>query len=276
MRVIGIDFTSAPSRSKHITQLICDFNDGLLSPIHYARWQDFEHFEEFLREPGPWIAGIDFPFGQSRRFIENSNWPMDWTAYTARLAEMTDKEFQEELELYKIGRAQGDKEHRRKIDILASSISPQKLYGVPVAKMFFQGVRRISRANVTIPHLKRGDLERIVVEAYPGVLARQLIGRQPYKNDTKSKQTPALEAARSEIITLLKNDAVVESHGVELQISKDLTDEMILDASGDLLDALLCAIQAAWSWTKRDEGFGAPPDVDTLEGWIADPMPRPN
>lgn len=40
------------------------------------------------------------------------------------------------------------------------------------------------------------------------------------------------------------------------------------------LDALLCAIQAAWAWTQRDQGFGLPKHVDPLEGWIADPHVR--
>jgi len=33
----------------------------------------------------------------------------------------------------------------------------------------------------------------------------------------------------------------------------------------------LCAIQAAWAWTKREDGYGEPNPVDPLEGWIADP-----
>ena len=37
-------------------------------------WPDFAPFEEALKNPGPWIAGIDFPFGQSRTFIENIGW----------------------------------------------------------------------------------------------------------------------------------------------------------------------------------------------------------
>jgi hypothetical protein len=40
------------------------------------------------------------------------------------------------------------------------------------------------------------------------------------------------------------------------------------------LDALVCAIQAAWAWTRRDHGFGLPEHVDPLEGWIADPHVR--
>jgi hypothetical protein len=46
------------------------------------------------------------------------------------------------------------------------------------------------------------------------------------------------------------------------------------DPSGDQLDALLCAIQAAWGWTQRGNRFGVPLNIDTLEGWIADPACR--
>jgi hypothetical protein len=31
-----------------------------------------------LQRPGLWIADIDFPFGQARRFIETIGWPRSW------------------------------------------------------------------------------------------------------------------------------------------------------------------------------------------------------
>ncbi|GLC37507.1 hypothetical protein PLESTM_000596700 [Pleodorina starrii] len=44
------------------------------------------------------------------------------------------------------------------------------------------------------------------------------------------------------------------------------------DASGDTLDAVLAALQAAWAATRGPEGnWGAPEDVDPLEGWVTDP-----
>jgi hypothetical protein len=48
--------------------------------------------------------------------------------------------------------------------------------------MFFEGLPRLLDAGVTIPYVQVGDPRRIVVEAYPGVLARQLIGRRSYKS----------------------------------------------------------------------------------------------
>src|SRR5882757_3119967 len=54
----------------------------------------------------------------------------------------------------------------RRTDTLARSLSPQKLFGIPVGKMFFEGAPRLLRSGVTIPALQAGDPIRIVVEAY--------------------------------------------------------------------------------------------------------------
>ncbi len=40
----------------------------------------------------------------------------------------------------------------------------------------------------------------------------------------------------------------------------------------DALDLVLCAVQAAWAYTKRDEGWGVPGECDRDEGWILDPQ----
>ena len=88
-------------------------------------------------------------------------------------------------------------------DKAAGAISPQKLYGTPVGLMFFEGAPRLSAAGVTIPGLQAGDPERIVVEAYPGVLARALIGRRGYKQDTKAKQTAEQAQARRDLLSAL-------------------------------------------------------------------------
>ena len=80
MRVYGIDFTSSPRRSKPITCLACDLEGDVLTSGTLHEWRSFEGFEAALREPGPWIAGIDFPFGMARRFIETIGWPATWQA----------------------------------------------------------------------------------------------------------------------------------------------------------------------------------------------------
>jgi hypothetical protein len=103
------------------------------------------------RSTGPWIAGIDFPFGQARRFIETIGWPCGWADYVRHAQSLTRSGFREALNAYRKTRRSGDKEHRRQTDIAAGSVSPQKLYGVPVGLMFFEGAPRLVASNVTIP-----------------------------------------------------------------------------------------------------------------------------
>lgn len=266
MRIYGIDFTSRPRRRKPITCLETTLDGNTLRAGALHEWQDFNAFEEALHRPGPWIAGIDFPFGQSRTFIENIGWPATWAGYVDHAKSLGRKGFRDALDRYREGRPAGDKEHRRQSDIAAGSISPQKLYGVPVGLMFFEGAPRLLAAGVTIPGLQNGDPDRIVVEAYPGILARKLINR-PYKQDTKSKQTPEQLAARRDILQKIERGTLIAEYGLRIEAPRTLAD----DPTGDHLDALLCAIQAAWAWLKREDGYGAPRGFDPLEGWIADP-----
>ena len=58
------------------------------------------------------------------------------------------------------------------------------------------------------------------------------------------------------------------SAGEPLGIRLDFRDEaaLIADGSGDLLDAAICAVQAAWA--TRQPGYGIPADAPAGEGWI--------
>jgi hypothetical protein len=276
MRVFGIDFTSRPKPSKcskHIVCLNCTLDGHVLRVGEFEECteEDFSDFEEMLGRPGPWIAGIDFPFGQARKFIERQGWPSEWKAYVNHAASLGRRGFCHTLDTYRKKYQKGDKEHRRKTDSAAKSVSPQKLYGVPVGLMFLEGAPRLVRSNVTIPHLQVGDPERIVVEAYPGVLARNIIQRRSYKSDAKKNQTPERQAARFDILKGLREGAAEELYGLKLDVSDERSNEFCEDPSGDRLDALLCAVQAAWAWQNRSRGFGAPSNVDNREGWIADP-----
>ena len=45
---------------------------------------------------------------------------------------------------------------------------------------------------------------------------------------------------------------------------------LIDDPTADLLDAVLCAVQAAWASAQPD--YGIPPHCERAEGWIVDPV----
>jgi hypothetical protein len=136
--------------------------------------------------------------------------------------------------------------------------------------MFFEGARRLVEAGVTIPGIRQGDPGRIVVEAYPGALARQLISRTSYKNDGRRKQTQLQFETRHRLLALILEGRLERSHGMTVKAPRSLAD----DPTGDRLDALFCAIQAAWAWTMRGERYGGPKHLDPLEGGIADPSLR--
>ena len=268
MDVHGIDFTSRPCRGKPITSRHCCLEGDVLRAMAASSLTSFVDFEAALARPGPWIAGIDFPFGQVRRFVDDVGWPPAWKDYVAHVEHLGKAQFEAVLNTYRTKQPSGEKERRRRTDVLAGALSPQKLYGTPVGKMFFQGAPRLLEAGVTIPRLHAGDPARIVVEAYPGVLAR-VVTKERYKSDNKKKQTRRNRVARAEILEALTSGALASRYGVTV-VADD--PELVDDPTGDSLDALLCAVQAAWAWLNRREIFGeAGAGIDPREGWIADP-----
>jgi Protein of unknown function (DUF429) len=137
--------------------------------------------------------------------------------------------------------------------------------------MFYEGAPRLLNSGVTVPGLQSGDTGRIVVEAYPGVLARYLIGRESYKTDNRKMQTEKQREWRRFMLDKILSGGIEDRYGLRIQASKNL-ESLADDPSGDEIDALLCAIQAAWAWTMRDKNYGMPSRAESmLEGWIADP-----
>ena len=266
MDVYGIDFTSSPGRQKPITCRHCRLDGDVLRALSPCAWTGFKGFEAALARPGTWIAGIDFPFGLPRRFVADVGWPPAWRSYVRHAESLGKIGFEAVLNTYRRNQPDGEKEHRRATDVRAGSISPQKLFFPPVGKMFFQGAPRLVAAGVEVPGLRRGDPARTVVEAYPGVLARS-VTKEGYKHDKPGSQTAKQRHARIRILRALTSGDLAARYGVTV-VADD--PELIDDPTGDSLDALLCAVQAAWAWRNRERLF-ASPRVDPREGWIADP-----
>lgn len=277
MRIYGVDFTSAPgrgtARGKAITVAEGELaGDALRIVRPPLRVRTFPAFEACLAAPGPWIAGLDFPFGQPRRLLRDLDWPADWSGYVAEVARLTKEELGGRLELYRASRPAGDKEHLRACDRAARAKSPMKWYGVPVGKMFYEGAPRLLRSEVSLlPCRPLPDAGRIAIEAYPALVARYLIGpRRGYKA-TKGRATSHQEAARREIVRGLVSERLASRYGFRVELPKILATELVAEPTADLLDAVLAAVQAAWAWSRREDGYGIPPDADPAEGWIVDP-----
>jgi hypothetical protein len=139
----------------------------------------------------------------------------------------------------------------------------------PVAFMLHAGVPLLLQAGVSLPGLHAGDSQRVAVEGYPGLLAREVLGRRSYKSDARARQTPDRLIARKDLITALEQGRT--RLDLRLKLSHAQRDAVADDASGDCLDAVLCLMQAAWAQGRYDLGdalYGLPPDMDPLEGWI--------
>jgi hypothetical protein len=117
-----------------------------------------------------------------------------------------------------------------------------------------------------IPGLAAGDPERVAVEAYPGLAARA-ITRASYKADDARKQTPERRRARATIVSGLTRDG--GPFGFPLDSPRVLLRSLVDDATGDRLDAVLAAMQAAWCLRRRARNWGLPHAIDPVEGWIA-------
>jgi hypothetical protein len=261
VRVYGVDFTCAPRRAKPITVACGVLRRKTLLVERLERLESFEAFEVFLRRPGPWIGGFDFPFSLPRELVRDLGWPQSWKALVAHCSALTRTELRSALDAYRASRPPGNKCAHRATDLPAGSSSPMKLVNPPVALMFHEGARRLLAAGVDLPALLEQHSSRVALEAYPGLLVRKQLGiRESYKADAKGGQTRSRKAVRRRILKSLQAGRPL---GVRVRINEKSIAE---DGTGDLLDAVICAVQAAWA--ARRPRYGLPDEVPCGEGWI--------
>lgn len=156
-----------------------------------------------------------------------------------------------------------------------SSTSPLQTRYVPVGKMYFEGLRLLLDADLSLPGLREGRPDAIALEAYPGLLAHELLGRRSYKSDARASTQDEKAAQQARLIARMDLvDALEQGRsrlGLRLKLSPALRDHLVSDARGDRLDAALCLVQAAWAQREREAGharWGLPDGVDPIEGWI--------
>ena len=263
-RIAGIDFTSRPTRRKPVTVALGHVDGLVVTLDRIDAHIDFDGFAAWLRRPGPWVAAFDFPFGLPRELVEALGWPTEWRALMARYAQLTRAEIRTAFAAFCAGRPVGSKFAHRGCDGPAGSSSPMKWVNPPVAYMLHAGVTLLIDAGVHLPHLHPGDRDRVALEGYPGLLARELLGRRSYKSDTRAKQTADREAARRDLIDGLATGR--SRLGLRLELTPAQRDALIADATADRLDAVLCLMQAGWAAARPNHGL--PTDADKLEGWI--------
>ncbi len=268
LTLIGVDFSSAPTSRKPIRLAIgrrqgavvrLDAQRALTSLVDYAAW-----LAEPVTPDHRWLGGFDLPFGHSRELVAALGWPTEWAPLMAHYASLSRAEIRDTFAAFCAARPVGQKFAHRACDGPAGASPSMKWVNPPVAFMMHAGVPPMIAAGLSLPGLHAGDPDRVAVEAYPGLLARELIGSRSYKSDDKAKQTPERLIARKDLIDALEQGR--SRLGLRLKLSHAQRDELADDGSGDKLDAVLCLLQAAWA--SEQPHYGMPANADPLEGWI--------
>jgi hypothetical protein len=264
VRIYGVDFTCAPRRAKPITVAAGVLEESALRLEALIPLYSFQEFEAFLARPGPWVGGFDFPFGLPAELVRDLGWPRAWDDLVSHCASRSRGDFRQALDAYRATRPVGSKYAHRATDLPAGSSSPMKLVNPPVALMFHEGARRLRDAGLNIPILRKNGSSKVALEAYPGLLVRKQLGlRASYKSDTRSEQTPERRNVRVRILKALENRLPLQ---IALSVDTGLKRRIIADGSGDLLDAVICAVQAAWA--AQRPRYGLPAAAGAGEGWI--------
>ena len=270
MRIYGLDFTSAPGRRKPLIVLCCTLEGGSLRVEDSETLSGFGGFEDFLQRQGPWVCGMDFPFGQPRSLVAALGWPESWEGYVQEVGTLPKEEFEGKIRADMALRPAGSKWRYRLADRRSGSSSAMMLFRVPVGKMFYQGAPRLLASGVRVEPCRRNGDGRVAVEAYPAVVARRFLGRTAYKRDGVP-DTPERRSARETLLRGLESAVLRDVYGFAVEMDARWREELVSDPSADALDSLLCAVQAAWAYENRDEEYGVPPECDPDEGWILDP-----
>lgn len=277
--VLGIDFTSAPSRRKPITVAVGRWHDSSPRPIfrlvEIRELETLDDFDRMLREEGAWIGGFDLPFGQPRALIEHEGWPTDWPQFVRFYCGQPRDRLRDVFRRWCDARPSGDKFAWRTGDRPAGSSPAMRWANPPVAWMMHAGIGRMLDAGLVFPaheHPSPAAIRkpaatataRIALEAYPGFTARKVCTRS-YKSDVASSQTPDRRRNRAAIVEALIHAAA--GLDVSLAIGSSWKRRLVEDGRGDLLDAVICGLQA--SHAAALPRYGLPTRLDTLEGWIA-------
>ncbi len=266
--LLGCDFTSAPSRRKPVVVAQGTSDGTRVTLSHIDTFETLPAFGEWLARPGAWVGGFDLPFGLPRELVEHLGWPTGWADCMDHYAGLSREAIRETFAAFCNARPTGGKFAHRATDGPAGSSPSMKWVNPPVAFMLHAGVPLLRAARVTLPGLCAGDSARVALEAYPGLLAREVLGARSYKSDDKAKQTPERLIARKDLLEALEQGRT--RLGLRLKLTHAQRDALAADASGDRLDAVLCLFQAGWAQRQHETGHPRHglPVFDALEGWI--------
>ncbi len=275
MRVlIGCDFSSSPSKRKGIVCAKGAQFGGRVVLHGLEQLASLDEFSTYLEREPAWVGAFDLPFGLPRELVVALGWPMEWEPCIRYYAALDRDVVRAAFASFCNARPVGGKFAHRATDLPAKSSPSMKWVNPPVAFMLHAGVPRLMEAGAYFPGLQTQPAEadstlRVALEAYPGLIAKAVLGSRSYKSDDKVKQTPDRLIARKDLVHALEMGQT--RWGVRIKLSHAQRDALVDDPSGDSLDAVLCLVLAAWAELQHAAGaplYGLPPTMDPLEGWI--------
>lgn len=274
--LLGCDFSSAPNAKKQIVFAVGALTHGRVQLLKLERFTSLASFANWLQGNPSWLGAFDLPFGLPRELVQVLGWPQDWQSCIAHFASLSRDQIRAEFSAFCNARPAGGKFAHRATDRVALSSPSMKWVNPPVAFMLHAGVPILLASGAYFPGLQSPPAQanqlasaRVALEAYPGMLARQVLGSRSYKADDRARQTPERLIARKDLINAVEQGST--TLGLRLKLTHAQRDTLADDPSGDALDATLCLMQAAWAQLKHLNGdgrYGLPVDMDPLEGWI--------
>ena len=260
MHLIGCDFSSSPTQRKPIVVAHGSLRGAAVVLERLERLETLDAFSAWLLQPEAWVGGFDLPFGLPRELTLSLGWPQTWEASIYYYAQLSRAEIRSQFKAFCDARPVGGKFAHRACDRPAGSSPSMKWVNPPVAYMLHAGVPRMLKAGVAFPGLRNSPDPRIALEAYPGLLAREVLGQRSYKSDSRIKQTPERLIARKDLITALETGQT--RLGLRIKLSHAQRDALADDASGDALDAVLCLYKPPGAGRNRcmaRAAMGCPP-----------------
>ncbi len=267
--LVGVDFSSAPSARKPVVLAWGGHRGRRVSLQRLQACTNHEAMVQALQSEPAWVGGFDLPFGLPRELVEHLGWPTDWSACMDHYCQLTRSQIRDIFAAFTAARPAGSKFAHRACDGPAGSSPSMKWVNPPVAYMMHAGVPLLRSLGVHLPGLSDNQSARVALEAYPGLLARELLGNRSYKSDDRAKQTVDRLIARKELVDALEQGRT--RLGLRVVLTHAQREALVDDASGDSLDAVLCLMQATWA--SLQPGWGLPEEVDPLEGWIVSARP---
>ena len=271
MKIFGINFNHSPSPKKPITIAICDFKVSQgLSVTKVVPLSSLKEFNEFLKQKGPWFAGVNFPLGQPNLFVKRMNLPDKWSSYAKDINRWKLEGFENKVKQFKSKLPKGTKEPLRLTDTMAGAESPLKSSQHHLPQKFFEGIHCLLKAGVYILPCNPKNDKRVVLETFPDLVAQ----RFAVHNLGAKVKNVDFENLHKDVIKGLETPEFEQDFKFKIFLDDNLKLKCVEESNGAILNAILISTQVAWGYSEGKPNYGMPdiqhPNIQA-EGWIIDP-----